>query len=73
MLRPEVLGVMGLSVAALASLALWLRVPKPGGGRPLVCSNCGTLQHNLSRSAALTHEIFGSGSCIACGKPLVQR
>ena len=70
MLRPEVLGVMGLCLAALATLAIWLRVPRPGGGRPLVCNSCGTVQHNLSRTAALTHEFFGSNSCIACGGPL---
>lgn len=70
MLRPEVLGVIGLGVAALISLAIWFRVPPRGGVRPSMCPHCGTMQHNLSRTAALAHEFMGSGNCVSCGKPL---
>ena len=70
MLRPEVLGTIGLCVAALVSLGIWLRLPLRSAGRPSVCANCGTMQHNLSRTAALAHEFMGSDTCIACGHRL---
>jgi hypothetical protein len=74
MLRPEVLGVIGLAVAALASLAIWFRLPiKASDVRPAVCIHCGTAQHNLSRTAALAHQIMGSDTCISCGEKLGGR
>jgi hypothetical protein len=70
LLRPEVLGVIGLSIAALAMLAFSFRARLGDGIRPSVCPHCGTAQHNLSRTAALAHEFLGSGDCISCGRPL---
>ena len=70
LLRPEVLGVIGLAIAGLASLAIWVRVPKGYAPRSSLCPHCGTLQHNLSRTAALAHELVGSDRCISCGQPL---
>jgi hypothetical protein len=70
LLRPEVLGIIGLCIAALLSLGLWLRLPLSSAGRPAVCPSCGTVQHNLSRTAALAHEFMGSDNCISCGRKL---
>ncbi len=70
LLRPEVLGTIGLCIAALLSLGLWLRLPLSSAGRPAVCPSCGTVQHNLSRTAALAHEFVGSDNCISCGRKL---
>jgi hypothetical protein len=70
LLRPEVLGVLGLCIAGLASLGIWLRITQSGSTRPSVCPHCGSMQHNLSRTAALAHEIAGPANCIACGQKL---
>jgi hypothetical protein len=70
LLRPEILGTIGLCVAALLSLGIWLRLPLSSAGRPAICPSCGTVQHNLSRTAALAHEVMGSDTCIACGRKL---
>jgi hypothetical protein len=70
---PEVIGLIGLVIAAVASLAIWFRLPvKASQMRPAVCINCGTVQHNLSRTAALAHEFVGSDTCISCGEKLNQ-
>jgi hypothetical protein len=70
MLRPEVLGIAGLCIAAVATFAVALQRPHREAGRPAVCPSCGTFQHNLGRHAALMHEIIGPDDCISCGKPL---
>jgi hypothetical protein len=68
--RPEVLGLIGLAIAGIASLAIWIRLPTGYAPRPSLCPHCGALQHNLSRPAALAHELVGSDTCIACGQKL---
>jgi hypothetical protein len=71
LLRPEVIGVLGLALAALASLAIWFRLPIGANEmRPAVCIHCGTVQHNLSRPVALAHQLVGSDACVSCGKKL---
>jgi hypothetical protein len=71
LLRPEVLGIVGLAIASVASLAIWIHIPRGGvGPRSALCPHCGTIQHNLSRTAALAHELVGSDRCISCGQPL---
>lgn len=73
LLRPEILGVIGLGISALAILAVGFRLPNGiAGGRPAICPSCGTMQHNLSRTAALAHEFMGPSRCVACGKPLTR-
>jgi hypothetical protein len=73
LLRPEVLGVIGLGIASFATLAISFRARMGDGVRPSVCPHCGTIQHNFSRTSALAHEFAGSGKCISCGKPLSGR
>ncbi len=68
-LRPEVLGTIGLVVAALLALAIWLRLPRTLGSAR-VCERCGTRQPLPSRASALAREIYGHDRCTGCGHQL---
>ena len=67
--RPEIAGVVGLVVAAIASVIVWLRqLPPTTTGK--ACPRCGTLQPLPSRPAVLAKQIFGRDTCVGCGHNL---
>jgi hypothetical protein len=72
-MRPEILGTIGLVVAALASLGLWLRQLWPITTSGEICPRCGTMQPLPSRPTVLARHIFGRDTCVSCGHKLERR
>jgi hypothetical protein len=71
-MRPEVLGIIGLAVAAVASLAIFLRVPIRSLRDPGICPHCGSVQPVFSRPASATRALLGAHKCYSCGQPMVR-
>jgi hypothetical protein len=69
MLRPEIAGTIGLVLAAITSLGLWLR-RLPTGTTGKACPRCGTMQPLPSRPAVLAKQVFGKDACVGCGQNL---
>lgn len=72
LLRPEIAGIVGLAIAGVSSLGLWLR-SLPAGTSGQACPHCGTLQPLPSRPAVLARPVFGRDVCVGCGRNLGER
>lgn len=70
MVRPEIAGMIGLVVSAIATLALWLRRLSPTTTTGEACPRCGTMQPLPSRPAVLARQVFGTDTCVGCGQKL---
>jgi hypothetical protein len=71
MLRPEIAGIVGLVVAGIASIGVWLRqLPPSTTGK--ACPRCGTLQPLPSRPAVLARHVFDKDACVGCGQSLSE-
>ena len=69
--RPEIAGIVGLVVAGIASIGVWLRqLPPATTGK--ACPRCGTLQPLPSRPAVLAKHVFGKDACVGCGQSLSE-
>jgi hypothetical protein len=70
MIRPEIAGIIGLVVSAIATLALWLRQLSPTTTTGEACPRCGTMQPLPSRPTVLARQVFGTDTCVGCGQKL---
>lgn len=63
--------MIGLVVAAIASLGLWLRQLLPAWTTTgQSCPRCGAMQPLPSRPAVIARQTFGKDTCVGCGHKL---
>lgn len=69
-MRPELLGIAGLVIAAVAALAIFMRVPIRSLREPAICPHCGSIQPVYSRPASAIRVLLGAHKCYSCGRPM---